>query len=185
MPEPQVASCSCGLILPQHLLFFFFALPRRALRGWRGEGTKLPRCCHQNNSAEQPLGAALASPRQRESHQRVSLSVWGRSCICSQSAADSRETLQMQLAREMNYLFDCTSLVQARTILAEGRARSKCCSGDCLPLNCIRLFLFNDPYLSPSDSGRRREDLELFPPLPSYQPQKLQPPKLLFLPNPR
>lgn len=53
-----------------------------------------------------------------------SVSVWGRCCICSQSAADSRETLQMQLAREMNYLFNCTSLVQARTILAEGRVRN-------------------------------------------------------------
>lgn len=71
LPEPQVASSSCGLVLPQHLLFFFFALPRRALRGWRGEGANLLCCCHQNNSGEQPLGAAPASPRQWESHQRV------------------------------------------------------------------------------------------------------------------
>lgn len=28
-------------------------------------------CCHQKKSGEQPLGAAPASPRQRESHQRV------------------------------------------------------------------------------------------------------------------
>lgn len=73
LPEPRVASSSCGLVLPQHLLVFFFALPRRALRGGTGEVANLLCCCHQNNSGEQPLGAALASPWQRESHQRVLL----------------------------------------------------------------------------------------------------------------
>lgn len=38
----------------------------------------------------------------------------------------------------------------------------KCCSRDCLMLNCITLLIFNDPYLSPSNSGGRRKDLELF-----------------------
>lgn len=70
MPEPQVASPSCGLVLPQHLLVFF-SLPRRVMRGWRGEGANPLCCCHRNKSGEQPLGAALASPRQRGSHQRV------------------------------------------------------------------------------------------------------------------
>lgn len=171
LPEPQVASSSCGLVLPQHLLVSFFAFPRRALRGWRGEGANLLCCCHQD-SGEQPLGAAVGSPQQRESHQRVLVL-----CFClgtllhlqpvsSKFEGDTTDAIGQGNELFVQLYFSCPGENHSGRRQSEEQWVSVAVGTFCHLID-LRLFLFNDPYLSPSNSGRRRKDLDLFSPVPS------------------